>query len=303
MKLQMMGRNFLFAGACMLAACIWASNAKAATAMVVYPQPESSTDSRYQYDWVVLRTALEKSSASFGSFDLKPSEQRMPQARVTAEALLPNSGINIFVRATSAILEQKFRPIRIPVDRGMLGYRVFLVRSADLPQFSKVKTLADLTKFKVGQGKGWADIPILSAAKFTVVEGNNYEGLFSMLQLGRFDIFSRSSDEAYHEYDERKSGQPDLAVEPTLLLYYPLPRYFFVRRDADGDQLAKRIEAGMEIMVKDGTLNKLFLEHKGAIIKRAELNKRTVFRIPNPELPSETPLNRTELWYDPLTGK
>ncbi|MET3130086.1 ABC-type amino acid transport substrate-binding protein [Oxalobacteraceae bacterium GrIS 1.11] len=115
-------------------------------------------------------------------------------------------------------------------------------------------------RFSIGQGKGWADVAILEAARLSVVEGTSYEGLFSMLMAGRFDLFSRSVDEAVREYGERRASHPELALEPTLLLSYPLPRYFFVRRDAEGRQLAARIEAGLEIMLRDGTLNTLFYQ-------------------------------------------
>jgi hypothetical protein len=286
---------------CALVLCTWLGAANADT-VVVYPKPESSADSRYQYDWAVLRTALEKTRATAGPFEMKESAQFMSPARVTAEALMPGSEINVFVRATSIELEQRFRPVRIPVDRGLLGYRVFLVRPADLPKFGAVQTLDDLRKFTVGQGKGWVDVAILSAARFTVIEGNNYEGLFPMLAYGRFDFFSRSVDEALREFDERHESK-EIAVEPTLLLYYPLPRYFFVRRDAAGEHLARRIEAGLEIMIRDGSLNGLFNEYKGALIKRSGLNQRRLFRIPNPALSPETPLERPELWYTPPAVK
>lgn len=267
-----------------------------------YPQAESDTDSRYQYDWAVLRSAMEKTSAGFGSFRMIASLHRMPAARVILEVQRPNSEINIFVRATNNDLEKTFLPIRIPVDRGLLGYRIFLIRASDQKKFASVKTLADLLQFTVGQGKGWADVAILNAAKFNVVEGSNYEGLFPMLKLGRFDFLSRSLDEALREYDERHV-ENDLEVEHSLLLYYPLPRYFFVRRDAEGEQLAKRIEAGLEIMLRDGSLDKLLQKYKGALIKRAGLTQRRMFRIPNPDLAPQTPLDRRELWYDPVSGK
>ncbi|MFZ6749576.1 hypothetical protein [Undibacterium sp. Ren11W] len=269
---------------------------------VTYPRAESDSDSRYQYDWEVLRTALKKTSARFGAFDIKQSQLQMPPARVSFEMLRPNSEINLFVRATNAELETTFLPIRIPVDRGLLGYRIFLIRAADQERFAAIKSLDELRQFKVGQGRGWADVAILTAANFTVIEGSSYEGLFPMLKLQRFDFLSRSLDEAWREYDERHV-ENNLLVEPSILLYYPLPRYFFVRRDAEGELMAKRIEAGMEIMIKDGSLNSLFNKHKSGLIKRAGLAQRRIFRIPNPKLSAQTPLSRSELWYDPVKGK
>jgi len=270
---------------------------------VVYPRPESEHDSRYLYDWEVLRTALEKTRGKFGPYELRQARQFMSPARVTAEAAGAGS-INVFVRATSTQLEQQFRPVRIPVDRGLIGYRLLLVRYDDLQRFAEVQSLDQLRRFSIGQGKGWVDVGILQAGGFKVVEGNNYDGLFSMLEVKRFDALSRSVDEALSEYDQlhQRFG---FEVEPGIALYYPLARYFFTRRDAEGEVLANRLEAGLEAMVQDGSLQALFMRYKGPLIKRSALARRRLFRIPNPGLPPQTPLARSELWYRPqeLAGK
>jgi hypothetical protein len=268
--------------------------------ILIHPRAESATDTRYQYDWVVLRTAMDKTRASFGTYEIREAEQQMVASRVEYEMESRDGSINIFVRSSTIDLEKRFLPIRIPVDRGLLGYRIMLVRNADLPQFAAVHHLDDLRKFRIGQGKGWADVGILKSAGFQVIEGDSYDGLFSMLTAERFDAFSRSVDEALREYDKQHDTHPTIAVEPTLLLHYPLPRYFFVRRDAQGQQFAKRIESGLEMMVHDGSLAALFFQFKGDLIKQAGLDKRKVLKISNPLLPPETPLARAELWYDPL---
>ena len=270
-----------------------AANPAKAPQQVVYPRPESEHDSRYLYDWEVLRTALEKTRARFGPYELRQASQFMSPARVTTEAAGSGS-INLFVRATSAQLEQQFRPVRIPVDRGLIGYRLLLVRHEDLPRFAEVKSLDQLRRFSIGQGKGWVDVGILQAGGFKVVEGNNYDGLFSMLEVKRFDALSRSVDEALSEYDgwHKRFG---FEVEPDLALYYPLARYFFTRRDAEGEALANRLEAGLEAMVQDGSLQALFMTYKGPLIKRSGLVRRRLYRNPNPDLPPQTPQARSEM--------
>ncbi|WP_229218664.1 substrate-binding periplasmic protein [Rugamonas brunnea] len=269
---------------------------------LVYPL-SVGVDSRYEYDWAVLRMALDKSRPQFGPYALHQATTSMSPARITQELLMPTGHINVLVRATAPELERQFLPVRIPVDRGLLGYRVFLVRRDDLPRFAAVHTLDDLRKLRAGLGKDWIDVPVLRAAGLPTEEGSAYEGLFSMLEAGRFDYFSRGTDEALREYDERRASHPKLAIEPTLLLHYPLPRYFFLRRDAEGKRLAARIEAGLESMVRDGSLNTLFQRYKGATIAAANLKQRRVLTIPNPTLSPHTPLARSELWFDPFNGK
>ena len=149
----------------------------------------------------------------------------------------------------------------------------------------------------------WADTQILRDGGFQVVTGDSYEGLFRMLLAKRFDLFSRSVDEAYREHDERKAQLPDMAVDDKLLLYFPTTRYFFVQRSAAGDQLAARIEEGLERMIRDGRFDAHFRKYKGPMIDRANLKGRRVFRIGNPFMTPQTPFNRPELWFDPLAGR
>lgn len=290
----------------MLAAamCLAAGCSMAATTRVVYPLTAlDDVDSRYEYDWAVLRVALQKTESRYGPFDLHQSSHAMSPQRVAQELRMPGGRINIFARATSAELEQQYLPVRLPIDKGLLGYRLFLIRDGDLQRFAAVRTLDDLRKLRVGQGKDWIDVPILHKAGFNVVEGTSYPGLFAMLEASRFDFFSRAIDEAQREFKERSAAFPHMLIEPTLLLQYPLPLYFFTRRDDEGKLLAQRIEEGMEMMIKDGSLNTLFERYKGESIRAGGLQHRRLLRVQNPHLTPETPLSRSELWFNPVTGK
>ncbi|HKQ31499.1 MAG TPA: hypothetical protein VJS66_09455 [Burkholderiales bacterium] len=268
-----------------------------AKTVVVYPRADSVNDSRYTYDYELLRLALEKTRAEFGPYELRQSAAPMNQARAAEEIVSGSGSVNIFVRSTSIEHETAMLPIRIPVEKGLFSYRVFLIRADAQPRFAAVRTLDDLRKYSVGSFTTWADTNILRHGGFKVVTGDNYEGLFRMLIAGRFDFFSRSVDEAYREYDERKQLLPELKVEETLLLYFPSTRYFFVQRSAAGERLAQRVEQGLNGMIADGSFDAHFQKYKGPMIKRAHLEKRKLFRIPNPHLSVQTPLNRRELWY------
>ncbi|NRF68052.1 hypothetical protein HLB44_13745 [Aquincola sp. S2] len=268
--------------------------------VVIYPRNVSATDSQYQYDYELLRLALQATRASHGDYELKPSTEPMNQAR-SADEIAKGSGlVTIFARSTSVEHEQRLLPIRIPVDKGLVSYRLFVIRADSQARLDGVRTLGELQRFSVGSFVTWTDTLILRRGGFEVVTGDSYEGLFRMLLARRFELFSRSVDEALREVDERRAELPELAVENGLLLYFPHTRYFFVGRSAGGEKLAARVEAGLERMIRDGSFDAHFLRHKGALIERANLKSRRLFRIDNPYLSPETPLARRELWYDPM---
>lgn len=279
--------------------CCLCINALATEMQLVYPRYFLPHDSSLEYDWIVLRAALEKTAARYGPYRLQASREPLSVPRLLKELSRPDGNINVIARATDRVLERDFQPIRIPIDRGLMGLRLLLVRKADLQRFAAVRTLDDLKRFSAGQGKGWVDTEVLTAAGVSVVESPRPDRLYAMLEAGRFDFFPRALDEAPREYDLQRKARPGIAIEPTLMLRYPLPRYFFVRRDTQGDVLAARIRAGMELMVQDGTLAALFRQHKAHLVQRAAIGRRRIIELHNPALPPETPLQRSELWFRP----
>lgn len=289
---------------CILAGiALFAGNSVANTMVFVYPRSLSSVDSQYMYDYDLLRLALEKTRNEYGPYELRSSEVGMSQARAAEEISAGSGKATIFARSTTPEHETRMLPIRIPLDKGLISYRIFLIREEDQWRFSSVRTLDDLRKLSVGSYTTWADTKILRDNGFNVVTGESYEGLFKMLVANRFDFFSRSVDEAYREYEERKEQLPTMKVEDALLLHFPTTRYFFVQRSANGEKLAKRVEQGLNLMIKDGSFDVLFRKYKEPLIERAHLKTRRLFRIPNPHLSPETPLARKELWYDPLSER
>lgn len=287
-------------------AIAWTSSVAMAATVLVYPRSESASDSQVVYDYEMLRQALEATVATHGPFELHPSTTAMNQARAADEIAAGSGLVNVFARSTTIEHEQRLLPIRIPIDKGLISYRVFLIRGDMQARFATVNSLDELRAFSVGSYATWADTRILREGGFKVVTGDSYEGLFRMLVARRFDFFSRSADEAYREFDERRELLPEMRVEENLLLHFPTTRFFFVQRSEEGVRLAARIEAGLNRMIKDGSFDALFLKYKGPLIERAHLKTRKSFQIDNTVLSPETQaLRRTrpELWFDPAKGR
>jgi hypothetical protein len=267
---------------------------------VVYPAFESRTDSRYNDLVEILKTALEKTKAEYGPYTLQPSKSGMNEARALAELLNPAGMVTIGWSGTSVQKEKDYRAVRIPLRKGILGYRVALIardRQADL---DKIRNLDDLRKASIGQGIGWGDVAIYEANGIKVHTAG-YENLFKMVAANRIDLFPRGISEVFPEYAARHAAIPNLAIEKNLLIYYPWPYYFFFNKS--NKALAKRVETGLRKMMKDGSFDALFLKYNRASILKANLKNRRIIRIKNPTLPKDTPLDDASLWFDPATWK
>lgn len=255
-------------------------------------------DTHYNYHWELLKAALEKTKDKYGPYTIEHEIFMNERRQMLA---LTNEQITVMVQAASRDFEQRFTPVRIPLDKGLLGYRVFLIDKADQPKFSTVKTLDDLRKLTVGQGVGWQDGKVWRANGFKVVEGESYEGLFSMLLSHRFDFFSRGIVEVVDEYKKHKEQMPQLHIEETICVYYPWPYYFYFPPTAYGRKLAARVQEGLLKVFADKTVfDPIFYKYQGFALKLYNLKKRKLFVLKNPLLSPETPLNDKRLWYDPF---
>ena len=266
----------------------------------IHHPPESARDVRYAYQWEVLRAALEKTKAKWGPYRMVASEV-MTERRQAYELRNATPNLTVMYLGTTPDFERELLPVRIPVDRNLGGYGIFLTRAGEQARFDAVRGLDDLKKFTYGLGLGWIDVEILRSNGFRVVTGSSYDGLFEMLVNHRFDVFLRAAVEILEEYEQRKPEMRDLRIEDSLILYYPLPMYFWFAKTVEGRRLAERTEAGMRIMLADGSYDEIFDRFQRSKIERLHLKTRTVYRIDNPFLGPETPLADTRLWFDPRT--
>jgi len=266
---------------------------------VVRERPEAAGDTRYDHYWQLLAQALAITQPDFGPFTLRESIRPMTERRALEELETGSDNLTVLVHGNVADYEQRLLPIRFPLDKGLLGYRVFLIRGDLQSRLDLVGSLDDLQRYSIGQGREWGDVTILRQAGLNVVEGTSYEGLFDMLAAGRFELFSRSVVEVGEELAREKPAHPSLALEQHLLLFYPLTRYFYVTRSRAGEALARRISEGLERMLKNGSFERMFQAFKSRFEQQIGFRDRLLIRLANPLQTPETPLNRSELWYDP----
>lgn len=279
--------------------CSVIASTAAATEVIRYPAPAGERDLRDLYLVELLRLALDKTLASHGPYQMEPAAEPLSQSRALAE-LASGRALDVVWAMTSIEREQRARPVRIPLRKGLLGYRMLIIRTEDSDWFDSVISLDQLREVRAGQGHDWPDSDILIANGLHVLRASSYDSLFLMLEQGRFDYLPRGLTEIWAEIDQR----PEMAitVAPALLLYYPTASYFFVA--PDNTALAERLTQGLEAALKDGSFDRLLFEfpqHREAL-ERTQAHGRRVLILENPLLPPQTPLHRPELWYRPETG-
>ena len=251
--------------------------------IVIYPWFDEGQFKEDDYYLQLLQLALDKTQKEFGDYELKKAVQPMFQNRAIIE-IKNNRNLSVAWTMTSKEREKTLNPIRIPILRGLGGYRIFLIKEGQQKRFSQIKHAKELKALIAGQGYGWPDSYILSDNGYGLITGPGHKTLFNMLQFGRFDYMPRALHEPWNE----AKMFDGLQVETSLALHYPSPYYFFVSND--NPRLKQRIKSGLEIALNDGSFLTLFNTHPVTknMLEAAKLAQRNVFNLKNSFLSDET---------------
>ncbi|WP_051235680.1 substrate-binding periplasmic protein [Marinimicrobium agarilyticum] len=263
--------------------------------LVRYPEAAEVRQQRNHYFVDLLRLVLAKTEPEFGPYQLQPVGLNVPQGRLM-RMLSTGESVDVLWSMTSRSRETHLRPVRIPLGRGLIGYRLLVIRAEDRAAFAEITSIEQLSEKVAGQGPSWPDTDILRHNGLSVTT-SGYDSLFMMLRHGRIDYIPRALNEPWAEVAARP--ELDLVVEPTLMLHYPAANYFFVERD--NRVLAERLRRGLELALADGSLEKLFFNHPDhkVMFSKSQYQQRRVFRLENPLLPDTVPLKREALWWKP----
>lgn len=233
----------------------------------------------------LVNLALNK-TPEYGPFRLIRSRE-LSQGRVLRELSRNRSRlVDIANVATSREREAFLTAVPIPIDGGLLGFRVCVVRPESLPLFERIRSVEDLadSNIRLGQGTHWPDTEVLRANDIQVVTHTRYEILFSMLRNDRFECFARGASEVL--YDLTIEADPNLVIEPNLLLAYAMPSYLFVA--PEDQQTAHRLQLGMERAILDGSFAEFLRVYYGRAVRELNLPNRRVLVLENPYLSEES---------------
>ncbi len=274
--------------ACALVVLGFHGMAVAATTLRFFP-----AGSIYEYRWKLLERVLAYERDTAGEVRLQPYAEDVTQNR--GISLLQAGVIDVIALGTNKERERLMRPVRIDILRGIVGFRLLVIRADDQPRIARIDAAALHRELSFGLNSQWADLPIMRANGYTVVTTPVYENLFEMLAAGRFDAFPRGLNEARRELEERKLTYPRLAIERSKALFFAFPVYFWVNKN--NPALAQRIERGLRRALADGSFRRLFDDYHAAEIAALRSEKRQVIHLTNPTLPAGTPLPDTGWWW------
>ena len=234
-----------------------------------------------------LEVLLKPTISDYGPFKLIQAPD-LSEGRAI-ESLIDNTIINFISFSTNIEREKQLLPIMLPLNDGLLGYRICVIRQGTQEKFNAIYSLSDWQQagLTIGTGTHWSDTPILQANNINLMKAVTHDLLVKMLIVGRFDCFSRGLNEVIDNRSLYESQ--NMVIEKRLLLVYPFRSLFFVSRK--NPQLAERIKTGYYRALADGSWQARVDEKYTVLAKGARqlnLKDRIVIHLDNPFMSEES---------------
>ena len=180
--------------------------------------------------------------------------------------------------------EGKLRMIPVPLDRGLLGWRVNLLLQSKAEQLRDVRDKNALAKFTLGQHAGWTDIEIYQHAGLPVkpIKRWSHGEFAEQMQAGFIDLFPLGIEEAVTYFlPHFQKRYPQLTMDQHVLVRYPWYRFVWVSAAPSADPLYEALVNGFERIVQSGEFLRIWNAYRQ--VPPAHLyQNRAIIDIPNP---------------------
>ncbi|MCV2217655.1 amino acid ABC transporter substrate-binding protein [Thauera sp. Sel9] len=178
----------------------------------------------------------------------------------------------------------KLRMIPIPLDRGLLGYRVNLLLESRRDMLAGVRTAEDLRAFSLGQNVGWMDVEIYRAAGIPTKEIKDWaDGEFALqMEAGFLDLFPLGLEETLtHFLPHFRRKYPQLTIDPHVIVRYPWFRFVWVSPKPEADEVFDALQRGFDEMVANGRFLEIWQQYRKPP-PDSVFKDRVIIDIPNP---------------------
>ncbi len=109
-----------------------------ATEVVKISKPHHEEDPRLAHPLELLKTALSETEAKYSSFKI---EFTFRMDRERALKLLINGDLSVHDAPTQVAWEEKALTVRVPIMKGLMGYRLFLINRDRLKDFADIRSI------------------------------------------------------------------------------------------------------------------------------------------------------------------
>jgi hypothetical protein len=252
-------------------------NSSPSVQAVNYLQP-SIAISRRLYVKALLESVMGITEVEYGPYKITIVKSALSPTRKKQE-MMRGDHINLIWSTEDANITKELIKVPFKTMKGVLGYRVFIIKADRQEEFSKIVNLEQLQRMKPGQGEFWTDTFIYRKNDFNVVTSHTMSALFLMLENSRFDFLPLGASEVNQEFLLKRLKHRSLAIEEDLLLKYALDMFFMI--SPSRPLLAERLEKGLLEIEKNGEFERIFKEFVQPEMDAINIKNRRVIHLKN----------------------
>lgn len=242
---------------------------------VNYPKQNISF-SRQSYIKALLERVMDVTELEYGPYKINIIDTNLVPRRRELEI---NKGdkINLIWEAEEGNSSPNLIKVPFHTMKGVLGYRVMIIKADRQDEFSNITNLEQLQQMKPGQVEFWTDTAIFKNNNFNVVTSHDMSSLFPMLEKNRFDFLPLGANEVSQEYLLIRLKHRSLAIETDLLIKYSLHMLLMV--SPTEPILAERLEKGLLEIEKNGEFDRIFNQFIQPEIDSVQIQNRRVIQL------------------------
>ena len=245
----------------------------------------NKSPTRQIYETALLKACLKATNHEYAPVQIRVDNTDYPNAEDEANIFASGADILVTVAGNIKFKDKQKLVIPQPLTKGLLGYRLLLVRDESLTKFAQINTPQQLQTLSIGIPETWADAALFRHNRYKVIEQGTLDDVFLLLKKGVFDYVALGVNEIEEIFEHRIAPLGGISIEPSLMLYYAFPLVFYVH--ARNNILAERIDKGLKMIIANGEHDTLFSDYHGDVAQRLNLQNRNMFTLKNPMLPPE----------------
>ena len=245
----------------------------------------NKTKARQEYELGLLDACLRASEGDYGSYILELDNNDYPKPEDEGNVFDSDCDVLVTVAGNVKFENKQKIIINQPITKGLLGYRLLIIRNESVPVFNALRGIEDLQALSIGIPATWADAELFRQNHFNVLEQGTLDDIFARLKNKEFDFIALGANEIEEVFIKHVSIFDGMCIEASHMLYYPFPLIFYVHPEKP--DLAKRIQSGLQAVMQNGRFEALFNQHHGDVVERLNLRNRHVFKLHNALLPQE----------------
>ena len=243
----------------------------------------NKSPTRQIYETALLKACLKATNHEYAPVKIRVDNTDYPNAEDEANIFASGADILVTVAGNIKFKDKQKLVIPQPLTKGLLGYRLLLVRDESLTKFAQINTPQQLQTLSIGIPETWADAALFRHNRYKVIEQGTLDDVFLLLKKGVFDYVALGVNEIEEIFEHRIAPLGGISIEPSLMLYYAFPLVFYVH--ARNNILAERIDKGLKLIIANGEHDMLFSDYHGDVAQRLNLQNRNTFTLTNPMLP------------------